>query len=225
MTTNRGFCGGMNVSLFNLLLAFLKEKERESKEVDFITIGKKGQHFVRKIGQTIVADFSSIEEYFTPSSLSPLVHLAITKYLNKTYQDVYLCFTQFINTLSQKPRIRQILPITEDSFKEIAKFDPKIQQYLFPSYTKPSFGVQYHFEPSAEKVFEMLFPYLIEIEIYKALLETHASEHSARMVAMKNATDKAQEVMDDLHLVYNQARQANITKEIAEISTGAAATR
>lgn len=221
ISTDRGFCGGMNVNLFSAVLSFIKQNKEEGQEIKVVTVGKKARDFVKKLGLEIIADFSGINDYFTIQGITPIASIASKDYLKKEYKDIYIAFTQFINTLVQKPLIRKILPVSADTFKEITEIDQKANKFFFKKEKqKEGAPAQYIFEPSLNSVFERLAPYLIEIEVYKALLESQASEHSARMLAMKNATDKAEELNSVLQLVYNQARQASITKEIAEISSG-----
>lgn len=221
ISTDRGFCGGLNINLAGTLLKQIKEWK---KEVDIITVGRKGQKVAKKAGLNIIADFSGIGDHFSIKEVVPIRDMITKEFEEEKYEKIYIAYNQFINTLTQTPTIRQILPVEEDGFKKISETNNKVQEHLFEKDTKGSDEPTYVFEPSAEEVFKKLVPYLIEVDIYKALLENQASEHSARMMAMKNATDKAGELIDDLKLAYNQARQAGITREIAEISSGAAAT-
>lgn len=216
-SADRGFCGGLNVNLFNSIASFLKKRTKE--EVEVITVGKKGINFARRLGLNIIADFSGLGDHFSIKEITPITHLSTEDYKKEKFGHVFVAFNQFINILVQKPIIRQILPFTLESFCALAEIDQKARKFFIPS--NGNNQAKYLFEPSLEFVFEKFIPHLLEIGIYKIILESRASEHSARMVAMKNATDKAGELIDDLHLSYNQARQASITKEIAEISSGA----
>lgn len=221
ITTNRGFCGALNINLIVPIVAFLKN----NGPTDVITIGKKGRGLSKKIGLQIIADFSNINDHFSVNEISPVARLAIKEFTNGNYGKVFIAFNEFVNTLIQKPVIRQILPVSIETFESIIEINPKAKKLFFEKNSNGSDSSQYIFELSAETVFEELVPHLLEIEFYKALLDSRAAEHSARMVAMKNATDKAGELIDDLKLTYNEARQSLITKEIAEISTGAMATK
>ena len=211
ITTDRGFCGGLNISLLTKVMGHIKSVKENGKNPHFVTVGKKGRDFIKKIGCTIIADFSGLNDYFTLHDISPITHIATHDFTEGKFERIFLCYNEFVNTLTQKPTVRELLPLSIAEFKTITEM-----QSAAPSAAKP----QYLFEPDAEVVFESLIPYLIEIEVYKAILEGRASEHSARMVAMKNATEKAYEVIGDLTFTYNQVRQAGITKEIAEISSG-----
>lgn len=225
VTTNRGFCGGLNISLFSEILTFIRQKRLRQSDIEVVAIGKKGRAFAKKTGLTVIADFSEISDKFSIKELGPIMKIAMGEYQKKYYGEVIVAYSQFINTLSQKSIVRSILPITVQSFESITEIDKKAKKIFNPPRTTDlSERPTYVFEPDIESVFQHLIPHLVETELYKIILESHASEHSARMMAMKNATDKAGELIDGLNLAYNQARQAAITKEIAEISSGAMAT-
>jgi len=221
VSTNRGFCGGMNVLLMSEVMKLVRTIKKDGHIPEVVAVGKKGRDIAKKSGVEIVADFSELEDHFTMHDIAPIAKIATQDYKKGTYRKLYVAFTQFINILNQKPIVRQILPIDVDTFKEITEYDEKHAKQTFE---RKESDAKYILEPNIEVIFDRLIPHLIEIEIYKALLESHASEHSARMIAMKNATEKAGELIDDLTLAYNQARQAGITSEIAEISSGAMAT-
>lgn len=226
ITSNRGFCGGLNISLFNSILPFLKKRKVEGISIEIVNIGKKARNFIKNFGLEITADFSEINDAFSIKEISPIAYLVTKAYRENKTEAVYLAFNQFVNILTQKPILLKILPITLESLNILTEPDSKALNFsLKRKNNNEKVTAEYIFEPDIETVFEKLVPYLIEIELYKALLETRASEYSARMIAMKNATDKAGELIDDLNLTYNQARQASITKEIAEISSGAITTK
>ena len=213
ISTDRGFCGGLNIILWGRIMAKIKEWKKEGKEVEIISVGKKGRALAKKAGLKIVADFTGIGERVSVGELRPIAKVAIEEFEKGIYEEIWIAYSQFVNILVQKPFIRELLPVEEKIFEEIMETHGAQKE-----------KATYIFEPSAEGVLKSLIPYLVQIGIYKAFLEAQASEHSARMVAMKNATDKSGELMGDLQLAYNQARQAGITREIAEISGGAAAT-
>lgn len=213
ITSDRGFCGGLNIALFNQVLSFIKDRQSKGQKISIITVGRKGQNFIKKLGLDIMADFSGLGDHFLLQEITPLARIATEDYRKGIFQKIYIAYTEFINTLSQKPVIKQILPLEIKIFKEIAEIESKNQTAA--AYPK------YLYEPNASAVFEKLIPHLLEVEIYKALLEARASEHSARMAAMKNATEQAEELTENLKFTYNQFRQDSITREIAEISSGA----
>jgi F-type H+-transporting ATPase subunit gamma len=222
ISTNRGFCGGMNVFLASEVIKEVEKFKKKGFSTKAISMGTKGRELVKKSGVEIVADFSDIGDHFTLRDIAPITRIVTEEYKKGAYRSINIAFTQFVNILNQKPIIRQILPITLESFEDVIEYDNKKGETNTKDETKST--AKYIFEPNIETTFVKLIPHLIEIQIYKAILENHASEHSARMVAMKNATEKAGELIDDLTLAYNQVRQAGITSEIAEISSGAMAT-
>lgn len=216
ISTDRGFCGGLNILLWSRVFAKIKEWKKDRKEIDVISVGKKGRALAKKAGLKIVADFTGIAERVSVDEIRPIVKTVLEEFEKGIYEEIWIAYSEFQNTLVQKAFMRELLPVEEKAFEEIMEIEKKDKQTLARA--------SYIFEPSAEHVLKSLIPYLVHIGIYKAFLEAQASEHSARMVAMKNATDKSGELMGDLRLAYNQARQAGITREIAEISSGAAAT-
>lgn len=203
VTTNRGLCGALNTNLFKKALGF-------ESEISFISIGKKGQVFAAKSGKTLEADFELIEKP-TLEEARAISQFLTESFLSKQFDRIHVLYTSFQSTLKQEAIIKQILPIIDiDTLEQISeKQDSSSDEYLF--------------EPSADQVLETILPHYILMEVYQVLLEASASEHSARMVAMKNASDNASDLVDDLTLAYNQVRQASITNEILDIATAAVA--
>ncbi len=198
VTSDRGLCGGFNSALFRELNSFIKQAENENKNVSIITIGKKGRDFVSKIYQNkLVADFSDIKDEILYEEITPIAHLVIEEFLNQKYDGVYLIYSYFQSTFLQKPMVLKILPV------------------LYQSEEKPS---DYLFEPSKKELLDLIIPQFIETQIFQALLESKASEYSARMMAMKNATENAKDLMDELYLTYHSIRQATITAELTELT-------
>ena len=187
--------------------------------IDFITVGKKGESLVKKLGKNIIASFPELTYLPTVESLRPLAKIVIDEYKKKNYDKVVVFYTDYVSTIKQETKIRQLLPISKiDIEKQIAEMDQVAKDY---GLEKPM--VEYKIEPGPEVVLSHIFPRLIEMQVYHAILESNASKESARMIAMRNATDAASEMVDNLTLVYNQIRQMKITQEIAEISAGRAA--
>ena len=211
ITSDRGFCGGMNLSLLNEVLIMRRAIQSEGGDLEIVTVGKKGRDFMKRAGCLVTADFSGIGDRLMLKDIFGIARVVMDDFVAGQYSRVYLAFTQFVNTLSQRPMIRRILPVDPAGFREISELQNG----------ESGSNLEYLLEPDPGAVFERLVPHLIEISVYKAFLENQASEHSARMVAMKNATERAGELIQDLRLEYNQARQAGITREIAEISSGA----
>lgn len=226
ITSNRGMCGGYNSAIINKV----KESLRKYSEVpiDFILVGKKGA-VVYNQGYSVVAEFPKNDLLQDSKDIAPIVKLAIEDFLQGKYDKVFVAYTDFASAVKQVPRIKQLLPIdieSEDEYLGIVA-DPRIsvnKKLLSEKSAKhlgPKSGGEYLFEPSPEEVLDTMIPRLLEVQIYQAILEANASEHSARMSAMHQATEAANDMVKELTLFYNKARQAGITAEIAEISAGA----
>ena len=206
ITTNKGLCGGLNTNLLRSLNKFLNERFAENIQIDFVTLGKKGQSFVLRFGGGYLADFSKMTPF--TDAVGPIVKLITDQFLRGKYNQVWLVYNNFINALKQNPKIKQILPIaSKELIKEELEKEEKIEVK------------EYLFEPSADEILNTLIPFYLEIQVREAILEAEASEHSARMIAMKNATDNALDLMDGLTLEYNKLRQQLITAEISDITT------
>lgn len=241
ITSNRGLCGSFNAQIMRKIREqiadpkmLLINRSRSNKEamlqtgrslaskdlkIDFITVGKKGESMVKKLGKNIIASFRELTYLPTIEGLRPLAKIVIDEYRRKNYDKVVVLYTDYISTIKQETKIRQILPISKiDIEKQIAEMDQAAEKY---GLEKPL--VEYKVEPSPKEVLTTIFPRLIEMQVYHAILESNASKESARMIAMRNATDAAGEMADELTFVYNQLRQMKITQEIAEISAGRAA--
>ena len=202
-STDRGLCGGLNTNLFKS--AWQLSKTYPNLQV--IVIGKKAVAFARKMGLTITAQFTGLPEKLSLADILPVAELVMNGFLEHQYKSVHMVYMDFINTLSQKVRVTRLLPLSkEEAAGESRDAIPKI----FAEYT---------FEPNAKEILSELLPYYIENTLYQTLLEAKASEHSARMVAMKNASDNAHDLVGELKLMYNKSRQASITSEILDITT------
>ncbi len=252
VTSNRGLCGSFNTQVAKkikeeilhpekLKMNRIGKKKIESKikdqdlKIDFVTIGKKGESMVRKIvhpvksGEAgakqfngageIIAAFEDGGKFGAVADIKPLSKIVMDDYLAKKYDKVVVIYTDYISAVNQQTRIRQVLPISKiDIEKQIAEIDVLAKEY---GLNEPI--TDYKIEPSPEEVLEFIIPRLVEMQLFHAVLESQASEQSARMMAMRNATDAAGEMSEDLTLAYNQIRQGKITQEIAEISAGRAA--
>ncbi|MEM6822437.1 MAG: ATP synthase F1 subunit gamma [Verrucomicrobiota bacterium] len=207
ISTDKGLCGGLNTNLF-------REVSKLPKETKFVTIGRRAKRFVAKTGGDLIADFPLMEK---PSFQQTK---AVSKFLIEQFaagevDAVSVLYTEFINTLVQKPQLTQVLPIQELTGFETAMSSEEEEKEKVKDLTGE---LDYIYEPSAEAVLNELFPAYVHFEVYHMMLEAQASEHSARMVAMKNATENAKNLVADLTLEYNKARQTAITNEILEIS-------
>lgn len=236
ITSNRGLCGSFNSQLVRKVREEVEYPEKlkinrvgmkkiESKvpneqlKIDFVTIGKKGENFIRRMRKEIIASFPELTYLPTIDEVRPLVKMVMDDYLAKKYDKVVVVYTDYVSAIRQETKIRQLLPVSRiDIEKQIAEMDVLAKEYGLEG---PK--VEYKIEPSPAEVLEHIFPRLLEMQVYHAILESNASKESSRMMAMRNATEAANEMADDLTFVYNQIRQMKITQEIAEISAGRAA--
>ncbi|MEK7632064.1 MAG: ATP synthase F1 subunit gamma [Patescibacteria group bacterium] len=216
VSSDRGLAGGLNTNVVRQTLEVLKA---QTVPADIITVGTKAADALRRLNVNIVAAFPNAHTHPTVADLQPVVKIAIDDYVAGVYDQVFVVYTDFRSTLVQKAWSRQVLPIRKQELKEVLDdVDSSIAMQDIAGFQNP-----YLFEPNAEAVLEKMLRNLVTSQIYQVVLESLASEHAARMVAMRNATDAAEELIDDLNLTYNQVRQAGITREIAEISAGRAA--
>lgn len=230
ITSNRGLAGSFNLNVINLVADYIRfHREEVEVEADLVLMGKKGREAMIRLGHTIVAEFDKVDITTRVHEVRPLAKLVIDEYLKGVYDKIVIAYTDFVSTLVQKPRIKQILPLTgEDEYLGKVAVAGRQTNKDMPSHplineearlAEVSANYEYLFEPSPQEVLGDLLPRLVEVQIYQAIMESNASEHSARMLAMKNATEAAGEMIYDLTLSYNHARQAAITQEIAEIAT------
>lgn len=220
-SSDRGLCGGFNAQL---LRAFGKFLAGRTTPVDLVTIGRKGQDAARRRGLSVIATFTDLSNNPVVTDIRPIADIAIGDFIKKGgYDDVFLAFTDYRSAMTQVPHVAQILPITR--IEGLGDVSEAVEEGKQAAKDAKAYGGanEYVFEPSPEKVLDVMLPRLVEAQIYQALLESSASEHAARMMAMRSATDAAEDMIGDLTLTYNQARQAGITREIAEISSGKAA--
>jgi F-type H+-transporting ATPase subunit gamma len=217
-TSNRGLCGGYNSQIIKRVISQLREKTLNI--FDIVTVGKKGDSAMRRIGQNVIASFLEMPDInIKISDIIPLSTLITDEFKKRDYSSVYIAYTDFVSALSQKPKLRKLLPISKEELKEVIEEEGKGEG---KGGGLDSNRVPFLFEGDVEKLIESLAEKLVRMQIYQMILESNASEQSSRMVAMKNANEAAGEMIDDLTLVFNKARQANITREISEISAGMA---
>ena len=202
LTSDRGLCGAFNVNIIRKANDFMKEQKKPFK---LITIGKRGREFATRYGKELTAEFSGLSDKPRIGQVGPITTIAIQEFTAGHVDEVYIAYTDFENVLRQHPTVRRLLPIQA------------------PSEEHTGAGAVYLYEPNPEALLSSILPRFTELQIYQALLESVASEHSARMVAMRNATDNAHELIDGLTLVMNKARQSSITKEMLDIAGGAEA--
>jgi F-type H+-transporting ATPase subunit gamma len=206
------------------VLAILKNENQEIK-IDIITIGKKGDTMMRRINKNIIASFFSLPDNVSLRDIIPISELVINEFNLGHYDKVLVAYTDFISALTQKPNIKQVIPISRTSFKELIDnldSSPEAMLQEDRSLASAEKTTDYLFEGNQENFIKSLTEKITRMQIYQMILESNASEQSSRMVAMKNASEVAGEMIDDLTLVFNKARQSNITREISEISAGMA---
>lgn len=214
VTSDKGLAGAYNGNLIRRVTRFMRENDRQ--DASLITVGRKGRDFMIRFGRKVVAEFTDLPA--RPSSLDavPMARIVIDGFLSGEFDEVYLANTDFINTLTQEPTVRLLLPIRPGNVESKV-----LSEYLGQESTMTN--VDYIYEPDPSTLLDTLLPRFTELQIYQALLEALASEHSARMVAMRSATDNANELIGDLTLTYNKARQEAITTEMLDIAGGAEA--
>jgi F-type H+-transporting ATPase subunit gamma len=201
ITPDRGLCGGLNTNLNRRTAGFILE---QTVPVSLVVVGRKGRDFMRRYRREIRAEFTSLGDRPGWLDTLPISRIIIDDYTSGEIDRVYIVYPQFISTIVQKPVVQQILPVE-------------------PAEIPTAQNVDYIYEPGPAEVLGQLLPRFVEMEVYHAILESIASEQSARMVAMRNATDSANELIEELTLMYNKARQEMITKELLDITGGAAA--
>jgi F-type H+-transporting ATPase subunit gamma len=204
ITADRGLAGAFNANVIRRAVRFIRDES--GRPAELITVGRKGRDFFARTTQEIEAEFTALGDAPSIDALRPIIDIAIQDFTTGRVDAVYLIYTKFVNTLTQQPELLQILPITTP---EDATAEEQIRDFIF--------------EPDPATVLQALLPRYIETQVYQALLESVASEHSARMVAMRAASDNANEFINELTLTLNKARQAQITREVSEIAAGAAA--
>jgi F-type H+-transporting ATPase subunit gamma len=201
ITPDRGLCGGLNTNLNRKTAGFILEQE---VPVSLVVVGRKGRDFMRRYKREIRAEFTNLGDRPGWLDTLPISRIIIDDYTSGEIDRVYIVYPQFISTMVQKPVVNQILPVE-------------------PAEIPTAQNVDYIYEPGPAEVLGQLLPRFVEMQVYHAILESIASEQSARMVAMRNATESAKELIEELTLMYNKARQETITKELLDITGGAAA--
>ena len=205
VSTDRGLCGGLNVNLFKRLVQDVQEWKDKGVEVDYCAVGTKAQSFFRSVGGNMIATVNNLGDTPEVADLIGSIKVVLDAYTNGEIDRVFLIYNEFISTMSQSPVVHRLLPVEPQSTDDFE------HQW------------DYIYEPDAKSILDELLVRFIESQVYQAVIENNACEQSARMMAMKSASDNAGELIKSLQLVYNKARQAAITQEISEIVGGAAA--
>ncbi len=220
ISTDRGLCGGLNINLFRSVVAEMKDAHKQAIEIDLCTFGSKAIGFFKRVGANIIAEVSQIGGSPEISDVIGPVKVMLDAYTKENIDALYLVHNVFINSMTQQPRSVQLLPLQyragETEPEHIKMLAPTEQEQL-------SHHWDYIYEPDSKDVLDHLLMRYVESVVYRGVVENIACEQAARMVAMKSATDNAGNLIDELELAYNKARQAAITQEISEITSGAAA--
>lgn len=202
VTSDKGLAGSYNTLVVREVSRFINENK--DRQIDIVTVGKKGERALLSLGKRPIATFADLPTHPTFADITPIAKIGLDGFIKGDYDQVVIAYTHFVSTIRQEIKLATLLPISATS--------SEVQ-------SGSQAPIEYKFEPSQDKVLDYILPRMIETNFYQFLLEAIASEHSARMVAMKNATDNAQELIDDLRLTYNSVRQAKITQELTEIAT------
>ena len=205
ISTDRGLCGGLNTNMFKKALNHIGEFDDQGVEIEVVTFGGKALSFFKRIGAKVVAEASHIGDSPEISQIIGPVQVLMQGYLKGEIDAIYLIGNEFVNTMTQSPRITQLVPVTPSE-------DTELKHHW-----------DYIYEPDAREVLNQVLDRYIESLVYQGVVENVACEMASRMIAMKNATDNAGDMIDELQLIYNRERQASITQEISEIVAGAAA--
>ncbi len=237
VTSDKGFCSSFNKNILKFAEKEINETKESFKrektttpEIEIMAVGKKAIAFARKKKFQVKVEFSGIGDYGTLEETKPIADLLLRYFQEDQYQRICVFYTDFVSSFIQKPRKMQLLPLCSESFKDILREsafakDSTDKSASFAKAKKssevklPEKFPDYVLEPSPGRIFESLVPQLLEFEIYHIILEANASEHSARMMAMRNACENANEIIKDLTLNYNKVRQNQITAEVSEISS------
>ena len=205
VSTDRGLCGGLNINLFKNVLADAAKWQQQEAEVEFAVVGSKATSFFNNMGAKVTAQISGLGDNPSVTDLVGSVQVMLSAFDNGDIDKLYIVYNKFVNTMTQQPTVEQLLPLPKSDDESIGdRWD-------------------YIYEPDANELLDQLLVRYIESQVYQGVVENLACEQAARMIAMKAATDNAGELIDDLQLVYNKARQAAITQELGEIVAGAAA--
>lgn len=217
ITSDRGLAGAYNSNIIRIARRFAHDK---GKEVRWVAVGRKGRDALLRLRANVIAEFTGLPTWLTIRDIRPIARVLIDDFMAGESGEAYIAYTDFINTLTQRPRIQRLLPLSPDTSGELGGADyMKVQ--AAPTTKVPV----YIYEPSAEGILDEIVPNFTELVIFQSILESVASEHSSRMVAMRNASDNARELSGDLQLSYNKARQSSITAEILDIVGGVEALR
>ncbi|MFL2651152.1 MAG: ATP synthase F1 subunit gamma [Anaerolineales bacterium] len=211
ISSDRGLAGPYNMNVTRAALEFAQEKSQQTR---WVTLGQKGRDLAYVRGANIVGDFSSFKSSPSFSDVTPIARMLIDDYLDSVVDEVYVAYTDYVNTIRQDTRVVRIMPMITGNFEDNENTQSSMDNESQVGYT---------YEPEPEELLEAILPRFTQVQVYQSVLESLASEHSARMVAMRNATDNANELSGALRLAYNKARQLSVTSDLLDIVGGAEA--
>lgn len=226
VTSDKGLAGAFNANVLKKAEAWAENKKMSGASYSLITVGKKSRDYFEKRGHPIQESFWGFGDYSTLEQTLPVAQTVLDGYLLGAFDEVEVVYTSFRTTLQQEAVLKKVLPVTKEGIEEMVKgILPERGRFAVTSNQLPvtSYTYEYKFEPSPAEILEVLVPQLLRMHVHHMILESNASEHSARMVAMKSASDNARELITDLTLEFNKARQSGITRELTEITAGAEA--
>lgn len=216
----RGLAGAYNANIVRTATNFAHDLAGKDLEIEWVVIGRKGRDSLLRMNQTVLAEFSSLPADLTIQDVGPIARTVLDDFVSGHADQIFIAYTDFVNTLTQKPVVVNLLPL-----RPFHSNNRVVNDYIKPEPTVTTQGREYIYEPSAAAILDEVLPRFTELQIYQAILESEASEHSARMIAMRNASENAEALAGDLQLTYNKARQLAITSEILDIVGGVEALR
>ncbi len=219
ITADKGLCGAYNANMLRLATQFILDA---GVPVRIIAVGRRGAAYMARYRRELIAEFSDLPPRPRLIDITPIARTAIDAFLNGDVDEVYVGYTRFVNTLTQRPLIRRLLPLRTTGAQGGLRGNNNLVQ---PEEEPPAVVGEYIYEPDPQTILDAVLPRFTEVQIYQAVLEALASEHSARMVAMRSATENANELVAELTLMYNRARQDSITREMLDIAGGVEAMR
>lgn len=241
ISSDKGLCGNYNSAVIKKIIEQLKspqnlminrvlerkvisDAEAKDLQIDFVCIGRKGAEIMRKLNKNVAEVFTGLADRPKLRDLKPIAQLLMDQYKKGIYDKVAVAYTDYYSAVKHNPKIRQLLPVSRIDLEKVLKdLETEYSRYKNEDQKSNGANYEYIFEPDKKRLLGAILPKLVEMQIYQMVMESSASENSARMLAMKNASDAATEMIGELTLMYNKARQAAITQEIAEISSGKAA--
>ena len=223
IASDKGLAGAFNSNVVKKAEALIQQNQKDGKKTTVVTVGKKVKDYAERRGLDIAKSFWGFGDYSMPEETSPVADFLVNEFINKSFDEVVAVYTHFRTTLQQETVVKKILPADaaslEYAIKSIVPEHGRFSDTRDPA-PHEKYNFEYGFEPSAKEILDVVIPQLIRIQMHHLLLESNASEHSARMVAMKSASDNAKDLIGTLTLAFNKARQASITQELTEITSG-----